>query len=339
MPISYLLRRLVTSLIVVAGVVTLTFFVSRILPSDPARLYVGVRAGSDQVAAARTRLGLDKPVSEQFVQYIGGLLRGDFGDSFRTKRRVRDDLSIFLPATLELVLTGFLIAVLIGIPAGVLASAWQGRFYDGTASLLAIVGASAPVFALALLGQQIFFNQLHWLPLNGRLSTDVSMAHPIAALTGFYLIDALATGNWDAWRDAVAHLVLPALVVAAYPLCVVLRMTRNTMVDVLHQPHIVAARAKGLCEQTILLRHALPYAILPVLTIAGLTFAYAITGSVLVELLFRWPGIGKYLTDAILAKDFPVIVAVTLVSTLIFVAVAFLLDVLRAVLDPRVKVE
>ena len=198
------------------------------------------------------------------------------------------------------------------------------------------MGAAAPVFALALLAQQVFFNQLHWLPLNGRLDAETSLAHPVTFITGFLLVDTALTGNWVAWRDALEHLILPALVVAVYPLAIVLRMTRNSMVDALHQPHITVARAKGLPERAILLRHALRNAILPVLTIAGLMFAYAITGTLLVELLFRWPGVGKYVADAIVNKDFPPILAVTLVSTVIFVGVTFLMDLLRAALDPRV---
>lgn len=334
---DYLLRRLMTSLIVIAGVVTLTFFVVRLVPSDPARLYAGPRARPEQIAAARARLGLDRPLPEQYVRYLASLLRGDFGDSFKTRRSVRADLGIFLPATLELVICAYALAVLVGIPAGVLAGAAAGGAFDRFTGAGAVLGAAAPVFALALLAQQLFFNQLHWLPLNGRLSADVSIMHPVTAVTGFWLLDTALTGNWVAWRDVAAHLILPALVVAVYPLAIILRMTRNTMVDALRQPHIVVARAKGLHSRTVLLRHALRNAILPVLTVAGLSFAYAITGSVFVEVLFRWPGVGAYMADAIVSKDFPPILAVTLVSTVIFVAVTAAVDVVRAALDPRMR--
>ena len=334
---DYLLRRILTSLVVIAGVITLTFFISRILPSDPARLIAGQRARPEQVAVIRSQLGLDRPLPEQFVRYLGGLARGDLGRSFATKRSVAEDLRIFLPATLELVLCGFALALVIGIPAGILAGANERSAFDRVTGVGAILGAAAPVFALALLAQQVFFNQLHWLPLSGRLDAETSLAHPVTFITGFLLVDTALTGNWPAWRDALAHLILPALVVAVYPLAIVLRMTRNSMVDALHQPHITVARAKGLTERAILLRHALRNAILPVLTIAGLMFAYAITGTILVELLFRWPGVGKYVADAIVSKDFPPILAVTLVSTVIFVGVTFLMDLLRAALDPRVR--
>lgn len=334
---DYLLRRLVTSFIVITGVVTLTFFAVRLVPSDPARLYAGPRARPEQVEALRARLGLDRPLPEQYVRYVSGLLHGDFGDSFKTRRSVREDLGVFLPATLELVICAYALAVLVGIPAGVLAGAAKGGAFDRLTAAAAILGAAAPVFALALLAQQFFFNHLHWLPLNGRVSADVSITHPVTAISGFWLVDTALTGNWIAWRDVAAHLLLPALVVAIYPLAIILRMTRNSMVDALRQPHIVVARAKGLPARLILLRHALRNAILPVLTVAGLSFAYAVTGSVFVEVLFRWPGVGAYMADAIVSKDFPPILAVTLVSTVIFVAVTLAVDLLRAALDPRMR--
>lgn len=336
---DYWLRRAAAFLLVIAGTVTITFFAARLSPSDPARLYAGPRAQPAQLAAIRTRLGLNRPLPEQYARYALALLSGDWGESFKTRRSVREDIAVFLPATLELVLAGFALALAVGIPAGILASAHAGSLFDRASGLLAVLGASAPVFALALLAQQLFFNQLGWLPLNGRLGADISLNHPIIPITGFYLVDAAVAGNWIAWRDALAHLLLPALVIAIYPLCIVLRMTRASMADALRQPHMVAARARGLPQHTLLLRHALRNAILPVLTIAGLTFAYAITGSVLVELLFRWPGLGVYVTDAIVSRDFPVIVAVTLISTAIYAGVTLGLDVLRQFLDPRTRVK
>lgn len=337
LPLHFLLRRLATSLFVVAGVITLTFFVTRVLPADSARTYAGIRARPEQVEIVRTRLGLDRPLPEQFVRYLAGLAQGDLGNSLVTKRSVREDLGIFLPATLELILTGFGLALLIGIPAGILAGAQVDGAFDRLTGAAAVLGAAAPVFALALLSQQIFFNHLGWLPLNGRLDAEISIGYPVTTISGFLLVDAAVTGNWAAWRDGLAHLLLPAAVVAVYPLAVILRMTRNALVEALRQPHIAVARAKGLPPRTLLLRHALRNAILPVLTLAGLTFAYAITGSVFVEVLFRWPGLGKYMADAIVSKDFPPILAVTLVSTLAFVGVTFCVDILIAILDPRVR--
>jgi peptide/nickel transport system permease protein len=337
MRIDYFVRRALSALLVIAGVVTLTFFVVRLVPSDPARLYAGARARPAQLAAIRSQLGLDRPLVEQYVRYVASLLRGDLGDSLKTKRSVRIDLSLFLPATLELVICAYLLALLAGIPAGVLAGATEGSGFDRLTGAAAILGAAAPVFALALLAQQLFFNHLHWLPLNGRMSAEVSINHPVTTLTGFWLLDTALTGNWVAWRDVAAHLLLPVLVLAVYPLAIILRMTRAAMIEALHQPHIIVVRAKGLHSRTIVRRHALRNAILPVLTVAGLSFAYAITGSILVEALFRWPGVGLYVADAIASKDFPPILAVTLVSTILFVGVTFAVDLLRALLDPRVQ--
>jgi peptide/nickel transport system permease protein len=226
MRIDYFVRRALSALLVIAGVVTLTFFVVRLVPSDPARLYAGARARPAQLAAIRSQLGLDRPLVEQYVRYVASLLRGDLGDSLKTKRSVRIDLSLFLPATLELVICAYLLALLAGIPAGVLAGATEGSGFDRLTGAAAILGAAAPVFALALLAQQLFFNHLHWLPLNGRMSAEVSINHPVTTLTGFWLLDTALTGNWVAWRDVAAHLLLPVLVLAVYPLAIILRMTR-----------------------------------------------------------------------------------------------------------------
>ncbi len=205
MPLTFLLRRLFTSCIVIVGVVTLTFFAARILPGDPAQLYAGARARPDQLVAVRAKLGLDRPLPQQFIHYVGDLLRGDWGISFKTKRTVAEDLRIFLPATLEMVLLGFAAAMSLGILLGVLSSAWEGGLLDQAGSILASVGASMPVFWIALLGQQLFFNQLGWLPLNGRLDAQITMNYPLQSLTGFLLLDSAITGNWSVWWDALAH--------------------------------------------------------------------------------------------------------------------------------------
>lgn len=333
----YFLQRFLTSLIVVVGVMVLTFVAARVVPSDPARLYAGPRARPEQLASVRTRFGLDRPLSEQFAAYVVAAGHGDWGDSFKTKRSVRQDLAIFLPATLELVIAGFMLALMVGIPVGIWAGANPGGVGDRCSNMVSILGAAAPVFALALLVQSVFFNQLHWLPLNGRQDAGISLAHPVPPITGFLLVDAAAAADWYVWRDAARHLILPALVVAVYPMCILLRMTRNCVVEAMRAPHITVARAKGLSHRHIVVRHALPNAILPVLTIAGVTFAYAVTGTVLVELSFRWPGVGFYVADAIASRDFPVIVAVTWIGTIIFVSVTLFLDLLRLWLDPRMR--
>ncbi len=338
MPIlSFLLRRLGLSVFVFIGVLVLTFLVSRVIPSNPAALYAGARPRPEQVAEIEKKLGLDKPLTEQFLVYVSELLGGDLGDSYHSRRSINTDLSIFLPATLELVIAAVMVALVLGIPIGVLAGAYPRSLFDYGTRLVAVAGVSVPSFWLALIAQFLFFSQLGWLPLGGRISRDVTLFYPIAAQTGFYLVDAVLTGNWQAWLDALHHLILPALVLSAYPLGITIRMTQASMLEVLSETYITAARAAGLSMRVILFKLALKNAIMPALTVVGLSFAYSITGAFLVETIFSWPGVGKYVTEAVLNVDFPVIIAVTLVVTVFYIGVNLLVDVVQALLDPRVR--
>lgn len=334
---EYLLRRLGLALIVILGVFIITFFLSRVIPGDPILLYAGPRTSPEQKEEFRRRLGLDQPLPIQFVDYVSDILQGDFGISLRTKRLITDDLKIFLPATLELVILAMMLALLIGIPLGVLSAARSGTWLDQSGRLFSISGVSIPPFWLALLLQLLFFSIWGLLPLGGRLGRDVSLTSPIETITGFYLIDAALTGNWVAWRDAFVHLILPVWVLALYPVGLLTRMTRASMMETLSQPFITMARTSGLPERLILFRLALKNAIIPTLTVMGLTFAYAITGSVFVEVIFSWPGLGSYITDAILSSDFQVIITVTLVMTVIYVLVNLTVDILQAIMDPRIQ--
>ena len=335
--LSYFLRRVVLAAIVIIGVMIITFFISRILPADPVRLYVGVRASEEVVEQARAELGLDRPLPVQFLNYVGQVLQGDFGVSFRTKRPILEDLFVFIPATLELVITAILLAVVIGIPVGVISAARKGTWVDQAARILTISGVSIPSFWLALLLQLLFFGALGWLPLGGRISREFQITNPIDPVTGFYLIDGLITGNFAAWRDALVHLIMPAAVLATFPISLTARMTRSSMLEVLSENYIAAARAAGLPRRQILFRLALKNAIVPTLTVLGLVFAFSITGAILVEIVFQWPGLGTYVTDSILASDFPVVVAVTLVVTVIYVLINLFVDLIQAALDPRVR--
>ncbi|MGQ9597850.1 MAG: ABC transporter permease [Anaerolineae bacterium] len=334
---EYLLRRLGLGLFVLLGVLMVTFVVSRVVPGDPARLYLGPRASPEALEQVRERLGLDDPLPKQFVKYVASTLRGDLGYSFRTKRPIIEDLKIRLPATMELVILSTGLALLVGVPVGVLGASHRGKGFDQVSRILTIAGVSIPAFWWALLLQLVFFLWLGLLPLGGRVSQDIQLHHPIQTITGFYLIDAAVTGNWVAWRDAVLHILLPACVLATYPLSLAVRMTRASMVEVLSEVYVTAARAQGLSEREILFRLALKNAILPTLTIMGLVFAYSITGAVLVEIVFTWPGMGSYMTDAILNKDIYVLFAVTLVVTVIYIFVNLLVDFIQAALDPRIR--
>ncbi len=333
----YILRRLALAIVVLVGVMLLTFAVARIVPSDPAALYAGPRPTAAQIATVRVRLGLDQPMPVQFARYVGSILQGDLGQSFKTRRPILDDLRAFLPATLELVIAATILAVIIGIPVGVLAAASRGRAFDVFSRLFSVAGVSIPSFWLALLLQLLFFSILGWLPLGGRIDNKTALLHPITTVTGFYTIDAAITGNWAAWGDALRHLVLPSVVLATYPVGLTIRMLRAAMIEVLSEPYITAARAAGLSRRAILFRFALKNAIVPTLTALGLSFAYSITGAFLVETVFQWPGVGKYVTDAVLNVDFPVVMAVTLVVTVIYIAINLITDLLHAVIDPRVK--
>ena len=307
------------------------------LPGDPARLYTGPRASSEEVAQVREELGMNDPVPLQFIHYIGRVVKGELGYSVRTKRPILEDIKIKLPATMELVIVAMLVSFLLGVPAGVIGAAQRGRWFDYVSRLAGIGGVSIPHFWLALLLQLLFFLHLGWLPLGGRISQEIMLNCPIERITGFYLVDAALTGNWLAWRDAVRHLVLPVVVLAPYPTAVALRMTRASMIDILSETYVTAARAAGLNEREILFKLALKNGILPTLTIIGLEFAFLITGAVFVEIVFTWPGIGSYMADAVLNSDIFVVFGVTTIVTFIYIVVNLLIDLIQAALDPRVR--
>jgi peptide/nickel transport system permease protein len=322
--------------LVLFGVMVVTFVISRVVPSNPAALYAGPRPRPEQVAAFEVKLGLDKPLPVQFVRYVGDVLRGDFGESFQSRRLITTDLKVFLPATLELVIGASLLALVIGIPFGVLSGARRSGWLDQSTRMISIGGVSIPTFWLGLMLQLLFFGWLGWLPLGGRLSTMVTLIHPIETITGFYIIDAAVSGNWVAWWDTLHHLILPTVVLATYPIGLTIRMTRAAMVEVLTEPYIDAARAAGLPPRIILFRLALKNAIIPTLTVLGLTFAYSITGAFFTELIFSWPGVGKYVTEAIIRVDFPVVMAVTIVVTVIYITINIIVDMIQVTLDPRI---
>ena len=318
------------------GVTVITFTISRVVPSNPAALWVGPRPTQEQISRAREILGLDKPLPIQYIRYISALLQGDFGVSVRTHQPILTDLRTYLPATLELVIAAMLIALGIGLPLGVLAGAYKGTLVDAIARLIAVACVSMPTFWLALIFQLIFFSNLHWLPGSGRLSTVMKLTHPIEQVTGFYLIDSALAGDWELFRDALVHLILPAFTLSTYALGLTIRMTRSSMVEVLQERYITTARAAGLPEREIFFKFALKNAIVPTLTVLGLSFVYSLTGAILIEVIFSWHGLGTYVTEAVLAVDFPVIIAVTIIVTVFYVFINLALDWFQAILDPRV---
>jgi len=333
---DYLLRRLIMAVFVLISVSVITFFIARVIPSDPAAAWVGSHPTQELIAKARLQLGLDRPLWVQYLRFMGDLLRGNFGVSVRTHQPILNDTKAYLPATLELVVVAMIIAVIIGIPLGVLSGARKGSWLDHSTRLIAIAGVSLPIFFLGLLLQLTFFGKLGLLPLGSRISNDIALNHPIHVQTGFYLVDSLITGNWAAFRDASVHIILPAFALAIFDIGLTICMTRSSMVEVLNEKYILAARASGISERAVLFVLALKNAIIPTITVIGLSFVYSLTGAILVEVIFSWPGLGSYVTNAVLSIDFPVIVSVTLVVTVFYVIINLILDLVQAALDPRI---
>jgi peptide/nickel transport system permease protein len=334
----YIVQRLASGLLVILGVLVITFLIGRVIPGDPARLYAGgVKASPQEVARARVELGLNRPLPVQFVDYVKGLLHGDLGISYVTRRPVLDDLKQFVPATLELVIPAMLFALLVGIPVGLLAGTRPGTWVDRISRLFSISGAALPTFWLAILAQIVVGLKLGLLPIGGEESTATTLNHPVKDITGFLPVDALITGNWSAAQDVSRHAVLPILILALYPLCLIIRQTRASAVGVMSETYVTAARAAGLPERIVRFRFALKNALLPTLTVVGLTFAGLLTGTVLIEVIFSWPGVGSYVTNAILSSDYAPIQAVTLLGAIAYVIVNLIVDVVQAALDPRVR--
>ena len=334
--LEYIARRLAMAAGVLVSVSIITFFIARVIPSDPAAAWVGSHPTREQINQATERLGLDRPLYEQYLVYMSGLLRGDLGNSIKTHQPITTDLRTFLPATLELVLVGMLMAVVIGIPFGVLSGAKKGSLLDHLTRLFSIAGVSMPTFWLGLLLQLLFFGRLGLLPLAGRISTEVAVFNPVEQITGFYLIDSAVTGNWGAFKDSLWHVILPSFTLATFAIGLTIRMTRATMIEVLSEKYILAARVAGLPERMVLFVLALKNAIVPTINVLGLSFVYSLTGAILVEVIFSWPGLGTYVTNAVMSIDFPVIVSVTLVVTVFYVFINLILDLVQAMLDPRI---
>ncbi|MDS1269557.1 ABC transporter permease [Lipingzhangella sp. LS1_29] len=335
--IAYTLRRIGLAGFVSLGVVLLTFAIGRIVPGDPAGAWAGPRAGPEQRERIREELGLDAPVPEQFVTYIWGVLRGDWGVSVRTHRPVLEDLSILLPNTFQLVFAGLFLGVLLGVPAGLLAAHCHNRLPDFGIRLGGLLGAAMPVFWLALMLQLLFSSNLGWLPINGIYDRSVENAYPLSEVTGAPVVDSLITGNWPMFLSSLEHLILPAIVVAAYPFAIVTRIVRANVLDTLGEGHIQLTRALGFSESAVLGRFALRSAWNPVLQVSALIFGSSLVNTFLVESVFTYPGLGNYAAAAAKVQDIPAIVGVTLLVALCYLAANLAVDLLHAALDPRIR--
>lgn len=332
----YIIRRLIAMPLLLLGIVSIAFLLTHFTKGDPLISIIGERQMDNPivVAAARARWGLDRSLPEQYLIYVGNLLTGDLGTSLRTKQGVGLDLLQRLPATLELVVAAMLVGSLVGVTLGVAAAHYRDRAADHFARLFALIGSSLPVFWSGLILLFVFWYTLGILPGPGRLDTR-TMAP--SYVTGFYTIDSLLAGNISVFAESVAHLILPACVLGWAVMGIISRQVRASMLDVLNQDYILAARAKGASEPRVLVNHALRNALIPTLTIVGFSFAYLITGAVLSEAIFRWPGMGSYAVDAARNLDYPAIMGVTIVGGTAFLLTNLVTDIAYAFVDPRIR--
>ena len=317
------------------GLVLVTFLIGRVVPIDPVLAVVGDRAPQDVVERARIEMGLDRPLPEQFLRYVGQILHGDLGQSVMTSNAVTTDIARFFPATLELATAAILIAALAGIPLGVYAAVRQGSWIDQTIRFVCLSGHSVPVFVLALASLLVFYATLGWAPGPGR--QDVLYQDMAPQVTGLLLVDTLLAGNWDSFRDALRHLALPALVLAFFNMAYIARMTRAFMLDALRGEFVTTARAKGLSAASVIWRHAFGNILVRLVTVLALTYAGLLEGAVLTETIFSWPGLGQYLTVSLLNADMNAVLGATLVVGLTYVALNLFADVMYRVLDPRTR--
>lgn len=338
---SYVLRRLFRTLLVMLGISLITFIFVRLIPGDPALVMLGERATPEAVTAIREQLGLNKPwffnlaqpLDAQYPKYMWALLQGDFGTGLKSNIPVADELVRRFPATIELTFSALAFALLFGLPAGVIAALRRNSIWDNLATTVSLVGVSMPVFWLGLLLSYFFAAELGWLPPSSRLSSTIDLA----PITGLFVLDALLRGQLPAFWDALRHLVLPAVALGTIPLAIVARITRSSMLDVLGQDYVRTARAKGLSYTTIVVKHALRNATLPIVTVVGLQMGLLLGGAVLTETIFSWPGIGSWLYEGINSRDYPVIQGGLIFAAFIVSLMNLLVDVSYSFLDPRIQ--
>ncbi|BDG61806.1 ABC transporter permease [Caldinitratiruptor microaerophilus] len=329
----YVARRVGLVIPTALGILVAVFFLIRLIPGDPARVIAGERATTEQVEAIRHELGLDQPLPVQFWRFLGGVLQGDLGKSIQSKVPVVEELLDRYPATIELTLAAMLLATVVGVLVGIISAVYRNTLLDWGSMTLALLGVSMPVFWLGLVLLMVFAVDLRWLPAAGRVDPRLGWR----GATDFVFFEMLLRGQWTVFVDAFRHLVLPAVALASIPLSIIARMTRSTILEVLGLDYVRTARAKGLSERVVIFKHVLRNALLPVVTITGLEVGLLLGGAVLTETVFSWPGIGRYIVLAIYARDYPVVQGGILLIALAFVVVNLVVDLLYAVIDPRIR--
>lgn len=334
---KYIFKRIFTGLIVLLGVISVTFTIARVIPSDPAAKWAGPRATPEQIAAAKVELGLDKPLLNQFGKYIGDVFRGDLGKSLRTHQPITKELSTYIPATLELVIFGFSIAIIIGIPLGVYSAKKKDKALDHISRFISIGSVSLPSFWVALFLQLVFYSGLGLLPLGGRISNEITIFYDIPNITGMILLDSLLTGQMEIFKDAFLHILLPGITIALYPIGLVARMTRSALLEILNDDYIIASKSYGIKENKVLWVYALKNTLGPTATVVTLSLGYTLVNTFLVETIFSWPGLGNYVATSVVTLDYPAIIGVTIFSAACYVLLNLIADIIIA-LDPRVRV-
>lgn len=321
------------------GLLLVTFLIARVVPLDPVLAVVGDRATQAQYDAARVELGLDRPIPEQFVRYVGDVLTGDLGTANLTGQPVLKDIGRTFPNTLELATFATILGIVLGIPGGVVGAVYQGRWPDQVIRVVGLLGYSMPVFWLGLVALLIFYGILGWAPGPGRLDVTQQFTYEfdVTRYTGSVILDSALSGAWDVFRNAVAHLILPAAVLGYFSMAYISRMTRSFMLEQLGQEYITAARVKGVPEWRVIWVHALGNAMVPLITVIVLSYAALLEGSVLTETVFAWPGLGLYVTQALFAADFNAVLGGTLVIGAMFIVLNLLSDILYTIVDPRAR--
>lgn len=332
--LQFIVRRVLLLIPVLIGLTVIMFAIARILPGDPVSLAAGPNATQAEIEALAVEFGLDQPIWVQYGQYVSGLMQGDLGTSLLTRRPVAADIAAYLPATLELVFAAMAIAVLIGIPLGLVTAVWRNRWPDYLSQVAAIGAISMPRFFLGLLLQLCFAMWLAWLPLGGRLPIIVI---PPPSVTGFLTIDSLIAGDWTAFTTALSHLAMPAIAMSLSPLATIMRMMRSSTIEVMQQDYVMTARALGLPRRQIIAKYVARNAVSATLTVIGLYFGWLLGGTVLVETVFDWPGLGLYATKAIISQDMMPVIGVALVIGLLFVLANLVIDLLYGVINPKVR--
>jgi peptide/nickel transport system permease protein len=331
--LQYLCRRILMLIYVLLGVSLTIFLLMRFIPGDPAIVMLGERATPERIIEVRRDLGLDRPLIVQYILYLKNILTGNLGRSIHTHTRVSEELLERFPATIELSLTAVSIAMCFGVLAGILSATRQYSLLDSGLMFLSLAGVSMPIFWLGLMLIWVFALVLGMFPPSGRLDVRVFLE----TITGFHLIDSVLTQQWEAFWDALWHLVLPSLTLATVPLAIMARMTRSSLLEVLRQEYIMTARSKGLHEWAVISRHALRNALIPILTVGGLQFGLLLGGAILTETIFSWPGLGRLLYNAVLARDYPLVQGATLLIAATFSVINLSVDLLYAVINPRIR--